>query len=810
MTLVNQRNKPMTLTPGTRVGPYEILGSLGAGGMGLVYRAHDPRLERQVAIKAITEGVSGDAERLARFEREARVLASLNHPNIAAIYGLETLDGVPHLVLELVDGETLSARLARGGMAPADALDIAVQVAAAIEAAHDGGIVHRDLKPGNVMVTTTGMVKVLDFGLAKGAAAVSSASSPDLSASPTMALSATREGMILGTAPYMSPEQARGQAVDRRTDVWAFGCLLYECLSGRSTFSGETVSDVVARILEREPDWSLLPTALPPRLLDIVRRCLTKEMAQRPRGIGDIRLELQAIRLEMSTPSMSRSAAASDRPSLAVLYFENLSSDSESEYFCAGITEDILTDLSKIKGLKVASRNAVARYRGKTVDPAQVGAELSVKAVLEGSVRRAGDRVRISAQLINAADGFHLWADRYDRTMEDVFAVQEEIAASIAEALRVALTPAEAEALVGSRPDDVRAYDLYLRGRDQYGRYQADSLKAAIDLFEQAIAIDPNYALAWAGLADACAQTAAWGYASDSAAILAQGLAAARKAIALNPALAEGHKAEALNLRGLKDVEGEVRALGRAIEANPRYLPAIINLAVVAFESGDLAGAERGYRRALEIDPQEAFATTWLMTITHMTGRPDETLALADRLLELTDKPFYLTASYMTRAVLAITRDDLAEAGSLLGRAATAGADASNMKCAEAMLHAAADRRAEALDLLRELVPLSGLNAGTLLYAARIAMQFGEPDMALSFLDRPIIGDLVPMMVRIHPGLHPLLDFPSLAPRRRDVALIWPVEAGRLDPSILGLFREVRLESGMANTSDISRGGDPT
>jgi len=796
----------MTLTPGTRVGPYEILGSLGAGGMGEVYRAQDPRLERQVAIKAVTAGVSGDAERLARFEREARVLASLNHPNIAAIYGLETLEGVPHLVLELVDGETLSARLARGAMAPADALDIAMQVAAAIEAAHDGGIVHRDLKPGNVMITTTGMVKVLDFGLAKGAAAVSSASSPDLSASPTVALSATREGMILGTAPYMSPEQARGQAVDRRTDVWAFGCLLYECLSGRSTFSGETVSDVVARILEREPDWSLLPTALPPRLLDIVRRCLTKEMAQRPRGIGDIRLELSAIRLEMSTPSMSRSSSASDRPSLAVLYFENLSSDSESEYFCAGITEDILTDLSKIKGLKVASRNAVARYRGKTVDPAQVGAELSVKAVLEGSVRRAGDRVRISAQLINAADGFHLWADRYDRTMEDVFAVQEEIAASIAEALRVALTPAEAEALVGTRPDDVRAYDLYLRGRDQYGRYQADSLKAAIELFEQAIAIDPNYVLAWAGLADSCAQTAAWGYASDPAAMLAQGLAAARKAIALNPAMAEGHKAEALVLRGLNDNEGAARALARAIEANPRYLPAIINQAVAAIESGDVAGAERRFRRALEIDPQEAFATTWVMTITDLTGRHDETWALAERLLEITDKTFYVTASYMMRTVLTIKRGDLAGANSLLVRASAAGADASNVKCVEAMLHAAADRRAEALDVLRELVPLGGLTAGALLRLAQVAIQYGELDMALAFLERAILQGLVSTFVRLIPELHPLLDLPSLTPRRRDTALIWPVEAGRLDPSILGLFREVRLESGMPNASDISRG----
>ncbi|TPW09057.1 MAG: Serine/threonine protein kinase, partial [bacterium] len=385
-----------------------------------------------------------------------------------------------------------------------DVLDIGGQIAAAIEAAHDQGIVHRDLKPGNVMLTASGKVKVLDFGLAKGTGPAT-ASAVDLSASPTLAVSATAAGVILGTAPYMSPEQARGQEVDRRSDIWAFGCLLYECLVGRGAFAGATVSDVIARILEREPDWNSLPSATPVRLRDLVRRCLTKEAADRPRDIGDLRRELSAIGLDMSSSSGIR-VTSSDVPSLAVLYFENLSSDQESEYFCAGITEDILTDLSKIKGLKVASRNAVSRYRGQSVDIPRVASELGVRAVLEGSVRKSGDRVRISAQLINAADGFHLWADRFDRKLEDVFQVQEEIASAIAEALRVALTPAEAEALVQDRPDDARAYDLYLKGRARYGSYTPASLKEAVQLFEQAIAIEPDYALAWAGLADSYGQ----------------------------------------------------------------------------------------------------------------------------------------------------------------------------------------------------------------------------------------------------------------------------------------------------------------
>ena len=286
----------MTLSAGTRIGPYEIVGPLGAGGMGEVFRARDPRLGRDVAIKALPAAFAQDAERLARFEREAKLLASLNHPNVAGIHGVEEADGTRYLVLEFIDGETLEAHVKRGPLALDEALDVARQVAAGVEAAHEAGVVHRDLKPGNVMLTASGGVKVLDFGLAKaGTGRSGSSSDPSLTASPTLTHQGTEAGVILGTAAYMSPEQARGKAVDRRTDIWSFGCVLYEMLSGRRAYDGETVSDMVARILEREPDWSALPAATPPRLAALLRRCMTKDAKQRQRDIGDVRLELEAI-----------------------------------------------------------------------------------------------------------------------------------------------------------------------------------------------------------------------------------------------------------------------------------------------------------------------------------------------------------------------------------------------------------------------------------------------------------------------------------------------------------------------------------
>ena len=795
----------MGLSIGTRIGNYEVESPQGAGGMGEVYRARDTRLDRAVAIKSLPPAFASDAERLARFEREAKLLASLSHPNIAAIFGLEDMGGAPYLVLEFIEGETLSERLAQGPLPVRETLEIAVQVAAAIEAAHTRGIVHRDLKPGNIMRSTSGIVKVLDFGLAKGGAR-EDATPIDPSASPTMGADATAQGIVLGTAPYMSPEQARGKAVDRRADVWAFGCFLFECLTGHRAFEGATISDVIARILEREPNWGTLPAETPARLRDLMQRCLTKDAEKRPRDIGDLRRELEGIIAQISSPSGMSRADDLERPSLAVLYFENLSSDSDSEYFCSGITEDILTDLSKIRGLRVASRNAVERYRGTHVDLPRVASELGVRAVLEGSVRRAGDRVRITAQLINAVDGFHLWAERYDRTLEDVFAVQEEIAKSIAEALRVALTPTESKALVRDRPDDVRAYDLYLRGRRQYGTYTPQGLRAALELFQQAIAVDSGYALAWAGVSDCYGQLMQYEYSIDAEEAARLGLEAARRAIALNPSLAEGHKAEALVRRGMGDREGVQAALRRALEANPRFTPALINLGVDSMTDANLAATERYVRRVLEIDPQDLFATLWLAQVLILTSREEEALAAANRMREQSSELFYVTAALGLRAWACLRRGDSEGIEQALREGVADQADPSTIRAIEAALAARSGRVQEARKLLDGLENAPRLGPGALAVAAGAAVRLGDPSYGARFqAGRRFIKEFVHWIIRLDPQLHPLLDYEPFAPRRALGTLVWPLEAPMIDPVRFALFKEVRIESGLPQASESLR-----
>ncbi len=626
----------MSLIPGSRLGPYEIVAPLGAGGMGEVYRARDARLGRDVAIKALPAEFNADPERLARFRREAQMLASLNHPNIAAIYGLEESSGAPHLVLELVEGETLAAQLKRGPLSPPEALRLGIQIASALEAAHERGVVHRDLKPGNVMITPRGTAKVLDFGLAKSDAPLPP--SGDLSESPTMTMQAgaTLEGVILGTAAYMSPEQARGKPVDRRSDVWSFGCVLFECLAGSPPFGGDTVSDRIARILEREPTWTALPAGASPRVREILRRCLRKEADARPRDIRDVRLELEEI-----TGGGAKADAGREK-SIAVLPFENQSGP-DDEYFADGMTDEILNALAQVEGLRVAARTSCFAFKGRREDLRLVGEKLDVGTVLEGTVRRSGSRLRITAQMVNAADGYQLWSERYDREMTDVFAVQDEIANAIATRLRGTIDAKEGDvsrARGGTRNLD--AYELLLRGRAlqmKRGRF----VLQAIACFEQAIALDPRYAEAMASLADSYRLMGVFG-AAPSAEIFPKAEALAERALAIDPGLADA-------LTTMAAVEEQYRhnfarsdeLYDRALTLEPRHSQARAQRALWRVVRGAMTAEEAlaEGRRAVQDDPLNAWVGGMQSQMLGIAGRHDESLAEAERSLVLDADSFY-------------------------------------------------------------------------------------------------------------------------------------------------------------------------
>ena len=474
----------MPLVSGTRLGPYAVTALIGAGGMGEVYKATDTRLNRAVAIKVLAKHIASDPEQRHRFEREARAVSSLNHPHVCALYDIGAQDGVEFLVMEHVEGETLAQRLMRGALTLKDALRHAIEMIDALGAAHSRGIVHRDFKPANVTLTPDAGVKLLDFGLAKIVAELAPGAAS--SKAPTVVSSGTVGGAVIGTASYMSPEQARGLPVDQRTDVWAFGCVLYEMLTGSKAFEGETAAHTTIEILERPPNLAALPAETPAAVRRVLERCLQKIAGRRFDRIaeagGDLREALAALNEARVQPR---------KPSVAVLPFANMSADPDNEYFSDGLAEEILNALTQIPGLRVIARTSSFAFKGKNEDIRRIAEALDVTCVLEGSVRKAGNRIRVTAQLIQASDGSHLWSKRYDRDLADVFAVQDEIAAAIADALRVTLAPQPVAARRRTR--NVAAYELYLKA--DFHRRKGGFARSS-ELCEQAIALDPGFALA--------------------------------------------------------------------------------------------------------------------------------------------------------------------------------------------------------------------------------------------------------------------------------------------------------------------------
>ncbi len=625
----------MALAPGTRLGTYEIVATLGAGGMGEVYRASDMRLGREVALKLLPVDMASQPDRLARFEREARTVAGLNHPNIVVLYSVEDEDGVRFLTMELVEGESLDKQVAPGGLPISRVVEFGIALSDALATAHDKGVVHRDLKPANVMVTHERRIKVLDFGLAKLA---DSETGLEATQAATVASPLTTQGQVLGTVPYMAPEQLRGETADARTDLFALGIMLYELAAGRRPFGGATSADVSSAILRDAPEpLSRLRADLPGDLDRIVSRCLEKDPRGRFQTALDVRNALHRVKhdLEHGGPAVPAPRAPEEITSIAVLPFVNRSRDEENEYFSDGLAEELMNILARIPGLRVAARTSSFHFKGKSPTIAEVGRALNVASILEGSVRKVGNRVRISVQLVKVSDGYHLWSETYDRTLDDIFAVQDEVSRTVAAALPGRLLPGTVELVTSRGTRNSDAYDAYLEGRFFWNKRTESDSRKAIQFFERAIALDPTFAEAWAGLADSYVILPFYSLVPSEAA-LAKSREAISRALDLKPELGPAHATLAYALMvdlQWEKAEGEFR---RAIELSPDDATAHKWYADLLMMTGRSSAALRELRTALQLDPLSASIWTIMGEWYWFEGQFEEAMAQYRKALELT------------------------------------------------------------------------------------------------------------------------------------------------------------------------------
>ena len=626
---------------GRTLGHYQLGALLGAGGMGEVYRARDTRLDRDVAVKILPEHLADNAEALRRFEREAKAVAALSHPNILAIHDFGTEQGMSYAVMELLEGETLRARLRGGALAWRAAVEIGLAVAEGLATAHAKGIIHRDLKPENIFLTTAGVVKILDFGIARVKRVVSPAAQPLIST----AIETTKPGMLIGTLGYMSPEQVCGEEAEAPSDIFSFGCVLYEMLSAQRPFACATAAETIAAVLKEEPPaMAATGREIPSGLERLIRGCLEKQPSARLQSARELALGLKAMdghETQQLLPVQARARwhwaallgaaavtlllgvlawlnwagwreAAID--SLAVLPLAGANSDEQTEILSDGISESLINSLSQLPQLKrVIARSTAARYKGKEVDPGKVGQELNVRAVLIGKVISRGDDLIVEVELVNTADGARLWGGQYPLKLAGVLAVQAEIAKQISEKLRLRLSGAEQKRLTKRPTENTEAYLLYNSGRYHWGKDTKEELEKSIELYNQAIALDPNYALAWAGKADSYASLSG-NYLSSKEA-MPRARAAAQKALELDEALAEAHAALAW-VKAFYDwdwAEGE-GDFKRAIELNPGYARTHNGYGVLLVYLGRFEDAQAEMNRARELDPLSPFVqvgTVW-------------------------------------------------------------------------------------------------------------------------------------------------------------------------------------------------------
>jgi len=720
----------MSLAVGTRVGSYSILGTLGAGAMGEVYRARDTKLGRDVALKVLPEELASDPERLRRFEHEARSASSLNHPNIITIYDIGAEGSTHYIAMELVDGKTLRELLASGALETEKLLPLAIQAAKGLAKAHAAGIVHRDLKPDNLMVTEEGFLKILDFGLAKSLAPSGGASSEMM----TVAKEGTTPGMILGTIGYMSPEQARSEDLDSRSDQFSFGSILYEMLTKRKPFQKATAFQTLTAIVEAQPNpIARVNPGAPLRLVQIVERCLAKNPEDRYSSTSDLARELEGIRTTDVVGDVTTGERRQTIDSLAVLPFTNLTDDPNAEYLSDGITESIINSLSQLPGLRVIARFTVFRYKGREVDPSQVGRELQVRAVLMGRVLQMGNRLVIRTELVDAAEGSQLWGEQYNRQPSDIFLVQEEIAGEITEKLRLALTGEQKKQVFKRYTDNTEAYQLYLRGRYAWNKRTAASLKKGVELFKQAIETDPTYALAYAGLADSYTLLERYSV-SRPHDVMPQAKAAAKKALEIDDALAEAHAAMGMvSMYYDWNWDAADREFKRAIELNPGYASAHHRHAWHLAKMGRHAEAEGSIRQAQELDPLSLIINANVGTLFYFARQYDRAAEQLKKTLDL-DPDFAVAHQWLGRTYeqLAQHQEAIAEHR----RAADALGEDPECIASLGRAYALAGQSKEALEALERLEELSQKRFVSPYWPAIVYVGMGKNDDAMESLEK--------------------------------------------------------------------------
>lgn len=755
---------------GTVISNYRVVGLLGEGGMGKVYRAEDIRLGRFVALKFLSEKEFRHPDAHERFTREARTASALNHPNICTIYDIGEVDGEPYIVMECLAGMTLRERLGHGRMTPMEVLNIGIQLSDALDAAHSRGIIHRDLKPLNIFLTERGEPKILDFGLAK---MTGTADSETLTVAGTAG--GTSSGAMLGTIGYMAPEQVRGENLDGRADLFSLGVVLYEMATGSVPFPGPTAGLIFDQILNRQPALpSDLVKDVPVSLSQAICKLLQKDRYSRYQSAQELRDDLVHIKSEKesgSRSSNSRISALRERPSIAVLPFANLSPDPANEYISDGFADELISSLMKLETVRVIARTSSFQFKGKPVDIREVGEKLEVRYVVEGTVRRSGNRLRITAQLIHVADGSNLWSERFDRQMEDIFDVQEEIAEAIVEKLRIKLVGDSA--LVHRYTHNLEAYNLYLRGRFYWMKRHTVGLQKAMELFQAALQEDPNYARPYAGLADSFGSLAFYG-GLPGAEIGAKAHAAARKALDLEPSLAESHLAWA-NYKMMfswnwKEAED---AYKRAIELDSKLTMAHSYYGFLLALMGQHARAAESTRKAIELEPMSAIVRAGAAYTEYLAGQYDISIQHSQIAIEI--EPTSVAALYPL-GLSHFRRGEYDTAVEVYQRAIELSRDTPAFLALYAFVCGRIGRRKEAEEGLERLQKDGTyISPGHLLW---VYVGLGERDQTLHWLRESIEKQVSPTIYyTIRPDLAEMSADPDFA---RSAALLLPSAAQNL------------------------------